>query len=157
MFVTAEMLLGLSMLLVVFGEARARGRRLRVLRAFTESIVLAQQQGGMMEEALQRIAALTRSKAAWFRLIEGGHLVATHAVGVSQDFLREAGIAELTGARVADSGARQAGDGSPRRREPGRCGTAEGGKSAICGDGPGAGEKVADRIAGSGQRAATES
>src|SRR5208283_3524893 len=38
------------------------------------------------------------AKAAWFRLIEGGHLVATHAVGVSSDFLREAGMAEMTAA-----------------------------------------------------------
>jgi PAS domain S-box-containing protein len=96
MFVTADVLLGLSMLLIVFGEARARGRRLRVLQALTESIVLAQQQGGMMEVALEELQRLTRSKAAWFRLIEGGHLVATHAVGVSADFLREASLAELT-------------------------------------------------------------
>ena len=95
-FVMTDALLGLSMLLVVFGEARARGKRLRVLRALTESIVLAQQQGGMMEEALGELRRLTRSKAAWFRLIEGGSLVATHAVGVSQDFLREAGCVELT-------------------------------------------------------------
>ncbi len=95
-FVTADVLLGLSMLLVVFGEARARGRRLKVLRAITESIVLAQQQGGMMQVALAELQRLTKSKAAWFRLIEGGHLVATHAVGVSPDFLREAGFAELT-------------------------------------------------------------
>jgi PAS domain S-box-containing protein len=95
-FVAADVLLGLSMLLIVFGEARARGRRLQVLRALTESIVLAQQQGGMMDDALGELQRLTRSKAAWFRLIEGGNLVATHAVGVSQDFLREAGFAELT-------------------------------------------------------------
>src|ERR1035438_4644022 len=94
--VMADALLGLSMLLVVFGEARARGRRLKVLRALTESIVLAQQQGGMMEEALWEWRRSTRSKAAWFRLIEGGNLVATHAVGVSPDFLREASCAELT-------------------------------------------------------------
>ena len=92
----ADVLLGLSMLLIVFGEARARGRRLKVMRALTESIVLAQQQGGMMEDALEELRQLTRSKAAWFRLIEGGHLVATHAVGVSADFLREAGFAQLS-------------------------------------------------------------
>ena len=93
--IAADLLLGLSMLLVVFGEARARDRRLKVLRALTESIVLAQQQGGMMEDALAELQRLTKSKAAWFRLIEGGHLVATHAVGVSADFLREAGFAPL--------------------------------------------------------------
>jgi len=95
--VAADVLLGLSMLLIVFGEARARGRRLQVLGALTESIVLAQQQGGMMQDALGALQRVTGSKAAWFRLIEGGHLVATHAVGVSADFLREAGFAELTG------------------------------------------------------------
>jgi PAS domain S-box-containing protein len=94
--VSSEVLLGLSMLLLVFGEARAQGRRLSVLRLITESAVQAQQQGGMMEVALQQLQQLTSSKAAWFRLIEGGHLVATHAVGVSADFLREAGFAELT-------------------------------------------------------------
>src|ERR1700692_3974849 len=94
--VAANMLLGLSMLLVVFEEAGARGRRLRVLRKLTESVVLAQQQGAMMEEALGELQRVTQSKAAWFRMIEGGHLVATHAVGVSTDFLREAGLAELS-------------------------------------------------------------
>ncbi len=95
-FVMADVLLGLSMLLLAFGEAGARNRRLKVLQALTESIVLSQQQGGMMEVALDELKKLTRSKAAWFRLIEGGSLVATHAVGVSQDFLREAGCAEIT-------------------------------------------------------------
>lgn len=95
-FIAADIALGLAMLLVVFQEARARAQRLSVLRALTESIVLAQQQGGMMDQALENLQQLTRSKAAWFRLIESGHLVATHAVGVSPDFLREIGIAELT-------------------------------------------------------------
>ena len=43
-------------------------------------------------EELQR---LTKVRAAWFRLVEGGHLVATHAVGLSADFLRDAGFAEI--------------------------------------------------------------
>jgi PAS domain S-box-containing protein len=93
---TAEVLLGLGMLLVVMQEAQARSRRLNVLRDLTSSIVGAQQQGGMMETVLQDLQQLTKSKAAWFRLVDGGHLVATHAVGVSSDFLREAGFVELT-------------------------------------------------------------
>ncbi len=95
-FVVFDALLGLSMLLIGFGEARARGRRLKMMEALTESIVLAQQQDGIIEAALEELQRLTRSKAAWFRLIESGSLVATHAVGVSQDFLREAGNAELS-------------------------------------------------------------
>src|SRR5579871_4738872 len=92
----ANVVLALAMWLIVFGEARARSRRLQVLRALTESIVLAQQQGGMVEEALEQLRSLTRSSAAWFRLIEGGNLVATHAIGVSADFLRESSIAPLS-------------------------------------------------------------
>jgi two-component system NtrC family sensor kinase len=96
MSAAADIALGLTMLLVVIQESHARAQRLSVLRALTESIVLAQQQGGMMEKTLEELQVLTKSKAAWFRLIEGGHLVATHAVGVSPDFLREVGIAEMT-------------------------------------------------------------
>jgi PAS domain S-box-containing protein len=95
-FAALDVALGLSILLVVFQEARARNQRLSVLRALTESIVLAQQQGGMMDKALEELQRLTKCRAAWFRLIEGGHLVATHAVGVSPEFLREIGIAEIT-------------------------------------------------------------
>lgn len=93
---SAEVLLGVGMLLVMMQEAQARTRQLNVLRALTESIAGAQQQGGMMATVLQELQQLTKSKAAWFRLIDGGHLVATHAVGVSPDFLREAGFVELT-------------------------------------------------------------
>lgn len=92
----AEILLGVSMLLVVFAEARAHQQRLAVLRDITDSTVRAQQQGGMMQDALTALQRVTNSRGAWFRLIEGGHLVATHAVGVSTDFLRDAGVTELT-------------------------------------------------------------
>jgi PAS domain S-box-containing protein len=94
--VSAEILLGMAMLLLVFAEARAREQRLSALRVVTESMVQAQQQGGMVQDALTELQKLTRSRSAWFRLIEGGHLVATHAVGVSADFLRDSGVAELT-------------------------------------------------------------
>src|ERR1700678_1937969 len=87
--------LGLSMLVIVFQNSRARAQRLSVLTVLTESIVLAEQQGGMMDKALMELCRSTQSKAAWFRLIEGNHLVPTHAAGVSQEFLREAGVSDL--------------------------------------------------------------
>jgi len=95
-FIALDIALGLTILQIVFREARARAHRLRVLCALTESIVHAQQQGGMMDKVLVDLLRLTKSKAAWFRLIESGHLVATHAVGVSPEFLRELGIVEMT-------------------------------------------------------------
>jgi PAS domain S-box-containing protein len=94
--VSAEIMLGITMLVVVFAEAHGREQHLSALQLVTGSMVQAQQQGGMMQDALTEIQRLTNSRAAWFRLIEGGHLVATHAVGVSADFLRDSGVAELT-------------------------------------------------------------
>jgi PAS domain S-box-containing protein len=95
-FAAAEILLGLSMLLVVFDQAKARTRRLRVTHALTAGIASAQQYGNMVQTALQELQRVSRTRAAWFRLLEGGHMVATHAVGVSGDFLRDAGFAQVT-------------------------------------------------------------
>ncbi len=91
----AEIALGLSMLLVVFDEARARSRRLRTMQAITSSMASAQQYGNVVQSAIEELQSLTRVRATWFRLLEGGHLVATHAVGLTSDFLRDAGFAEI--------------------------------------------------------------
>ena len=95
-FDIADLALGLSMLWIVLAETRARAQRLQALQVLTASIVQAQQQGGMLPDILESLRQLTKSKAAWFRLIDGQHLIATHAVGVSQDFLRQAGTVELS-------------------------------------------------------------
>ena len=94
LFLAAELVLGVSMLLVVFDESRARTRRLRTMHVLTSNMGSAQQYGPMLETALEELRGLTRSKAAWFRLLEGGHMVVSHVAGVSQEFLREAGLAE---------------------------------------------------------------
>ncbi len=95
-FVSAEIALGLSMLLVVVDQARTRAKRLAVVQALTGNIVSAQQYGNIVQSAVEELQKLTRVRAAWFRLLEGGQLVATHAVGVSQDFLRDAGFATVS-------------------------------------------------------------
>jgi len=94
-FVTAEIALGMAMLLVVFDEARTRTKRLAVVQALTGNIVSAQQYGNMVQSAVEELQRLTKVRACWFRLLEGGHLIATHAVGVSPDFLRDAGFADV--------------------------------------------------------------
>ncbi len=94
-FVTAEVALGMAMLLVVFDEARTRTKRLAVVQALTGNIVSAQQYGNMVQSAVEELQRLTKVRACWFRLLEGGHLIATHAVGVSPDFLRDAGFADV--------------------------------------------------------------
>ena len=95
-FLASEIALGVAMLLVVFGEARARTRRLNALQALAQSVSGAQQYGNVVQAAVEDLRHLTHARAAWFRLLEGGQLVATHAVGLSADFLRDAGFAAIT-------------------------------------------------------------
>jgi two-component system NtrC family sensor kinase len=95
-FIGAEIALGISMLLVVIDQARTRAKRLAVVQALTGNIVSAQQYGNMVQSAVEELQRLTKVRAAWFRLLEGGQLVATHAVGVSPDFLRDAGFAAVS-------------------------------------------------------------
>ncbi len=95
-FLVMEIALGVSMLLVVFDESRARTRRLYAVQAITSSLISAQQYGNVVQSAVEELKRLTRVRAAWFRLLEGGHLGATHAVGLSSEFLRDAGFAEIS-------------------------------------------------------------
>jgi len=94
-FLAVEIALGLSMLLRVFDESRTRTRRLYAMQAITKSMASAQQYGNVVQSAVEELKRLTGVRAAWFRLLEGGHLVATHAVGLSPEFLRDAGFAEI--------------------------------------------------------------
>src|SRR6202045_4584267 len=94
-FLSAELALGLSMLLVVFDESRARTRRLFAVQAITNSLISAQQYGSVVQSAIEELKRVTGVRAAWFRLLEGEHLIATHAVGLSPEFLRDAGFAAM--------------------------------------------------------------
>ena len=96
-FFAAELALGVSMLLVVLDQARTRAKRLAVVQVLTGNIVSAQQYGNMVQSAVEELQQLTKVRAAWFRLLEGGQLIATHAVGVLPDILRDAAFAEVTG------------------------------------------------------------
>jgi len=94
--IAIEVAVGLSMLLVVFDEARGRTRRLIAMQRITEGITGAQQYGHIVDRALEELKYGMRVRGAWFRLVESGHLVATHAAGMTSDFLRDAGFAEIS-------------------------------------------------------------
>jgi PAS domain S-box-containing protein len=95
-FLAMEIALGVSMLLVTFDESRARTRRLHAVQAITSSLISAQQYGNVVQSAVEELKRVMRVRASWFRLLEGGHLVATHAVGLSPEFLRDAGFAPIS-------------------------------------------------------------
>jgi PAS domain S-box-containing protein len=92
----AESALGVSLLLVTFDRARMRARRLQAIEAIAASIAGAQQYGNVVQSTVEQLQRANRVKAAWFRLIEGGHLVATHAIGLSAEFLRDASFSQIT-------------------------------------------------------------
>ncbi|MGZ4818875.1 MAG: PAS domain S-box protein [Terriglobales bacterium] len=94
--IAIEVALGLSMLLVVFDEARGRTRRLIAMQRITEGITGAQQYGHIVDRAVEELKYGMRVRGVWFRLVESGHLVATHASGLTSDFLRDAGFAEIS-------------------------------------------------------------
>src|SRR6202049_3847262 len=84
-----DLLLGLSMLRIVFADSRMHTRRLGVLNALTTTISRSQQHGPMTETALGELKTLMGVEAAWFRLLEGDHLVLTTHIGLSADYVRD--------------------------------------------------------------------
>jgi PAS domain S-box-containing protein len=90
-----DLLLGLSMLLIVFDDSRSRTLRLNVINSLTTSIVRAQQHGPMMLTALEELKKLMGVKAAWFRVLEGNKMVIAQSIGVSPEFLKSVGDLSL--------------------------------------------------------------
>src|SRR5581483_5871366 len=86
---TAQLLFGLSMLLIVLDDSKMRMRRLAVINTLTTTITRAQQHGPMMETALAELKTLMRAKAAWFRLLDGDRIEVVQHIGLSPEFLRE--------------------------------------------------------------------
>src|SRR5246127_834511 len=94
--IASEIVLPITMLMLVLGEMRARARRLQAMQSMAESIASAQQYGSVVQCAVEELQQACGVRACWFRLMEGGHLVATHAAGLSAEFLRDAGFAAIT-------------------------------------------------------------
>jgi PAS domain S-box-containing protein len=82
-----DLLMGVSMLLIVFDDSRARTRRLAVVNALTTSIARATQSGPMLLTALEELKKLMRARAAWFRLQEDERLVIAQQIGLSTEFM----------------------------------------------------------------------
>lgn len=90
-----DLLLGLSMLLIVFDDSRARTRRLAVVNALTTSIARATQSGPMLLTALEELKKLMRARASWFRLQEENKMVIAQQIGLSPEFMMARGSVEL--------------------------------------------------------------
>jgi PAS domain S-box-containing protein len=87
--VVIETLLGLSLLIIVLEDSKAKGRRLEVLNRITDAIAKAQECEPMIMAAMLELKDLLGAQAVWFRLLEGDVLRLQHSVGVSERFLQE--------------------------------------------------------------------
>lgn len=83
-----DLLLGVSMLMIVFDESRLRTLRLGVVNSVATAIAQAQDANSMLLVALQELKRLMRARAAWFRVLEGEQLVLTQHVGLRLEFLK---------------------------------------------------------------------
>ena len=94
-YLAAEVLFGSSILLVVLDDSRLRLRRLALLNELTVTIARGQNHAPMIQTALEKLKAVVGAKAAWFQLMEGGHLVPTQHSGLSPEFLRALAQAKM--------------------------------------------------------------
>lgn len=84
-----DIVLGVSILLLVFDDSQMHNRRLNVIHALTTSIARADRHGPMMLTALEELQSLMMAKAAWFRLAEGDRMVLSQQIGLSKVFLTD--------------------------------------------------------------------
>jgi PAS domain S-box-containing protein len=89
-FLMADLLLGLGLLFLVLDDARAHMRRLGLLNSLSAAIGKTQQQGPMLQAALEELKKLFKAKAAWIGAADGDQVSVSHYIGASQEFLKGA-------------------------------------------------------------------
>ena len=101
-----DLLLGVSMLMMVFDESRLRALRLSVVNHLATAIAQAQDANSMLMVALQELKQLMGARAAWFRALEGEQMVLSQNVGLRVEFLKthRSRHVDETLARVLHSG-----------------------------------------------------
>jgi two-component system NtrC family sensor kinase len=77
-------LLGLSIVTVVFDDSRAGNRRLQAFNALTAAIAESRSSGAMLLEVLGHLMQAMRAKVGWIRLREGERLVLHQHAGLGQ-------------------------------------------------------------------------
>lgn len=98
-----ELLLGLSMLIIVLDDSKARTDRLAVLNSIGTTIAEAQGSGTMILSALTELKTLCRARAAWVRMKQGDRMVLLQHVGLPDNYVqrrREVDVSTSYGARL---------------------------------------------------------
>lgn len=83
-----ELLLGLSMLIIVLDDSKARTDRLYVLNSIGTTIAEAQDSSTLIRVALSELKSLCRARAASVRLKQGDRMVLFEQIGLPEDYVR---------------------------------------------------------------------
>ncbi|HLW52397.1 MAG TPA: PAS domain S-box protein [Candidatus Angelobacter sp.] len=81
----ADLLLGIGMMTMVLDDSRVRIQRLKVLNTITQEF--SGDFSATVKAVLRELVDVTRSKAGWFRILQGDTLVLTAHHGLSDDFI----------------------------------------------------------------------
>ena len=98
-----ELLLGLSMLIIVLDDSKARTDRLAVLNTIGTAIAEAIDSDTMMTSAVGELKRLYHARAAWVRMRMGDRMLLTQQVGLPERYIedrRDISTAESYGARL---------------------------------------------------------
>ena len=98
-----ELLLGLSMLIIVLDDSKARTDRLEVLNTIGAAIAEAQDSDTLMLSALGELKRLCRARAVWVRMKQGERMVLGQQIGLQPEYIsrrREVDINTSYGPRL---------------------------------------------------------
>ncbi|HEX5432841.1 MAG TPA: PAS domain S-box protein, partial [Candidatus Angelobacter sp.] len=85
--VLIDLLLGISMMVIVLDDSRVQIQRLDVLNTITNQISESREFEPTVAVVLEELTQISRAKAAWFRVLEGDHLVLAAQRGLSSTFV----------------------------------------------------------------------
>ncbi len=92
-----ELLLGLSMLIIVLDDSKARADRLGALNSIGTTIAEAHDSSTMMKSAVTELKSLYKARAVWVRMRLADRMLITHQVGLPEEFVRSGGDVSADG------------------------------------------------------------
>jgi len=93
--ILVDLLLGISIMTVVLDDSRIQIQRLDALNTITQQISGSRDFEPTVLNILQELRRISHAQGAWFRILDGGHLVLSAHCGVSQRFVEKAAMVEI--------------------------------------------------------------
>ncbi len=95
MDVAIELLLGMSMLMIVLDDSRARTERLSLVNSITSTIARNHEAGPLMLSILHELQKHTGASCAWYRYLLQDKMLIQQHIGLSERFLSDRRVVSL--------------------------------------------------------------